>query len=99
MCCLFKNILANDVNIIIIALQVWRHPWRRSYHKRRKAQWETDADYCTMVSVNQVYKYFILMTVILLDDKSHTNMRWLFLYRLSPSTKTLLLFHFYRDFY
>lgn len=31
--------------------QVWRHPWRRSYHKRRKAQWETDADYCTMVSV------------------------------------------------
>lgn len=29
--------------------QVWRHPWRRSYHKRRKAQWETDADYCTMV--------------------------------------------------
>lgn len=31
-------------------LQVWRHPWRRSYHKRRKAQWETDADYCAMVS-------------------------------------------------
>lgn len=29
---------------------MWRHPWRRSYHKRRKAQWETDADYCTMVS-------------------------------------------------
>jgi hypothetical protein len=20
--------------------KVWRHPWRRSYHKRRKAQWE-----------------------------------------------------------
>ncbi|XP_055676841.1 extracellular serine/threonine protein CG31145 [Lutzomyia longipalpis] len=29
--------------------KVWRHPWRRSYHKRRKAQWETDADYCSMV--------------------------------------------------
>ncbi|KAL5284680.1 FAM20A family protein [Megaselia abdita] len=29
--------------------KVWRHPWRRSYHKRKKAQWETDADYCTMV--------------------------------------------------
>ncbi|XP_058062771.1 extracellular serine/threonine protein CG31145 [Anopheles bellator] len=29
--------------------KVWRHPWRRSYHKRRKAQWETDSDYCTMV--------------------------------------------------
>lgn len=20
--------------------KIWRHPWRRSYHKRRKAQWE-----------------------------------------------------------
>lgn len=20
--------------------KVWRHPWRRSYHKRRRAQWE-----------------------------------------------------------
>jgi len=20
--------------------KVWRHPWRRSYHKRRKAQWQ-----------------------------------------------------------
>lgn len=20
--------------------KVWRHPWRRSYHKRKKAQWE-----------------------------------------------------------
>ncbi|CAD7084351.1 unnamed protein product [Hermetia illucens] len=29
--------------------KVWRHPWRRSYHKRRKAQWETDADYCAMI--------------------------------------------------
>lgn len=32
-----------------VPTQVWRHPWRRSYHKRRKAQWETDADYCSMV--------------------------------------------------
>ena len=29
--------------------KTWRHPWRRSYHKRRKAQWETDADYCDVV--------------------------------------------------
>lgn len=29
--------------------KVWRHPWRRSYHKRRKAQWETDANYCSLV--------------------------------------------------
>ncbi|XP_047106063.1 extracellular serine/threonine protein CG31145, partial [Schistocerca piceifrons] len=29
--------------------KVWRHPWRRSYHKRRKAQWENDPDYCSLV--------------------------------------------------
>ncbi|XP_030369881.1 extracellular serine/threonine protein CG31145 isoform X1 [Scaptodrosophila lebanonensis] len=29
--------------------KLWRHPWRRSYHKRKKAQWETDANYCSMV--------------------------------------------------
>lgn len=29
--------------------KTWRHPWRRSYHKRRKAQWETDPDYCEVV--------------------------------------------------
>uniref|UniRef100_A0A1A9UVG6 Fam20C domain-containing protein n=1 Tax=Glossina austeni TaxID=7395 RepID=A0A1A9UVG6_GLOAU len=29
--------------------KTWRHPWRRSYHKRRKAQWETDANYCSLV--------------------------------------------------
>ncbi|XP_054710137.1 extracellular serine/threonine protein CG31145-like isoform X2 [Uloborus diversus] len=26
-----------------------RHPWRRSYNKHRKAQWETDDDYCEEV--------------------------------------------------
>lgn len=29
--------------------KVWRHPWRRSYHKRRKAQWETESNYCAVV--------------------------------------------------
>ncbi|XP_017046412.1 extracellular serine/threonine protein CG31145 isoform X2 [Drosophila ficusphila] len=29
--------------------KLWRHPWRRSYHKRKKAQWETDANYCALV--------------------------------------------------
>ncbi|XP_058796530.1 extracellular serine/threonine protein CG31145 [Phymastichus coffea] len=32
-----------------VARKVWRHPWRRSYHKRLKAQWETDSDYCNLV--------------------------------------------------
>ena len=29
--------------------KTWRHPWRRSYHKRRKANWETDDEYCEFV--------------------------------------------------
>ncbi|KAL2736438.1 extracellular serine/threonine protein [Vespula maculifrons] len=29
--------------------KAWRHPWRRSYHKRRKAQWEHDSQYCSLV--------------------------------------------------
>lgn len=33
----------------IAPTKVWRHPWRRSYHKRRKAQWENDPNYCSLV--------------------------------------------------
>ncbi|KAJ8664352.1 hypothetical protein QAD02_006014, partial [Eretmocerus hayati] len=33
----------------MVPRKVWRHPWRRSYHKRAKAQWETDSDYCKIV--------------------------------------------------
>jgi len=29
--------------------KVWRHPYRRSYHKRKKAVWETDLTYCDAV--------------------------------------------------
>lgn len=29
--------------------KVWRHPWRRSYNKRRKAVWEVDTGYCGSV--------------------------------------------------
>ncbi|KAL6265796.1 hypothetical protein P5V15_002612 [Pogonomyrmex californicus] len=25
---------------VLAARKAWRHPWRRSYHKRKKAQWE-----------------------------------------------------------
>uniref|UniRef100_A0A8C9EMM2 FAM20 C-terminal domain-containing protein n=1 Tax=Pavo cristatus TaxID=9049 RepID=A0A8C9EMM2_PAVCR len=27
----------------------WRSPWRRSYHKSKKAEWELDPNYCTQV--------------------------------------------------
>ena len=37
--------------------KVWRHPWRRSYHKRRKAQWEQDADYCSIVREIEPYDH------------------------------------------
>ncbi|XP_075558071.1 extracellular serine/threonine protein CG31145-like isoform X1 [Dermacentor variabilis] len=33
----------------------WRHPWRRSYHKRRKAKWELDDDYCVQVRATPPY--------------------------------------------
>ena len=35
--------------------KAWRNPWRRSYHKRKKAQWELDDDYCE--TVKDVYPY------------------------------------------
>ncbi|XP_014480993.1 PREDICTED: extracellular serine/threonine protein CG31145 [Dinoponera quadriceps] len=34
---------------ILATRKAWRHPWRRSYHKRKKAQWEHDSDYCSLV--------------------------------------------------
>ncbi|EFN84907.1 Dentin matrix protein 4 [Harpegnathos saltator] len=34
---------------ILASRKAWRHPWRRSYHKRKKAQWEHDSDYCSLV--------------------------------------------------
>jgi len=37
--------------------KTWRHPWRRSYHKRRKAQWELDDDYCDVVKDVHPYNY------------------------------------------
>lgn len=33
--------------------KVWRHPYRRSYHKRRKAVWENDSTYCDTVVKKQ----------------------------------------------
>ena len=33
----------------LVPRKTWRHPWRRSYHKRRKAAWENDPDYCDIV--------------------------------------------------
>lgn len=33
----------------------WRHPWRRSYHKRRKAKWELNDDYCSDIRTTPPY--------------------------------------------
>ncbi|XP_036288502.1 extracellular serine/threonine protein kinase FAM20C [Pipistrellus kuhlii] len=35
--------------------KTWRNPWRRSYHKRKKAEWEVDPDYCTAVKQTPPY--------------------------------------------
>lgn len=35
--------------------KVWRHPWKRSYHKRRKSRWETDDTYCDHVRSTPPY--------------------------------------------
>lgn len=59
----FVNILRSPgfFMYIFVCLQAvaprktWRHPWRRSYHKRRKAAWETDEDYCEIVKEVKPY--------------------------------------------
>ncbi|XP_056384189.1 extracellular serine/threonine protein kinase FAM20C-like isoform X2 [Hyla sarda] len=33
----------------------WRSPWRRSYHKNKKADWETNPKYCETVKVTPPY--------------------------------------------
>ncbi|KAM7141998.1 extracellular serine/threonine protein kinase FAM20C [Molossus nigricans] len=35
--------------------KTWRNPWRRSYHKRKKAEWEVDPDYCNEVKQTPPY--------------------------------------------
>ncbi len=37
---------------MILCRKTWRHPWRRSYHKRRKAQWKLDNDFSVIVQEN-----------------------------------------------
>ncbi|GLV34443.1 uncharacterized protein CBL_09691 [Carabus blaptoides fortunei] len=55
----------------LAARKVWRHPWRRSYHKRRKAQWENDANYCNLVRdippYDQGRRMYDLMDMSVLD--------------------------------
>uniref|UniRef100_A0A8D0H318 FAM20 C-terminal domain-containing protein n=1 Tax=Sphenodon punctatus TaxID=8508 RepID=A0A8D0H318_SPHPU len=33
----------------------WRSPWRRSYHKNKKAEWELNPNYCTQVRTMPPY--------------------------------------------
>lgn len=35
--------------------KLWKHPWRRSYNKRKRAQWETEDDYCAMIRQMEPY--------------------------------------------
>lgn len=57
--CLLTNFYSISL-ILSLRAKIWRHPWRRSYHKRRKASWETDQDYCTMVrECENQYRWWI----------------------------------------
>lgn len=51
--------------------KTWRHPWRRSYHKRRKAAWETDPEYCDIVKdvspYNQGRRLFDVIDLAIFD--------------------------------
>ncbi|XP_048377022.2 extracellular serine/threonine protein kinase FAM20C-like [Stegostoma tigrinum] len=35
----------------------WRNPWRRSYHKSKKAKWEVNPSYCDHVQKTPPYKH------------------------------------------
>lgn len=39
----------------VVHRKTWRHPWRRSYHKRRLADWERDDAYCDHVMATPPY--------------------------------------------
>lgn len=52
--------------------KVWRHPWRRSYSKRKIAEWETNMDYCTDVRQTAPYdtnigRLFSIMDMAVFD--------------------------------
>ncbi|GAB6029056.1 hypothetical protein CHUAL_004842 [Chamberlinius hualienensis] len=38
-----------------VSRKAWRHPYRRSYHKRKKALWETDSNYCKLIQKQPMY--------------------------------------------
>lgn len=52
--------------------KLWRHPWRRSYNKKKKAQWELDSsDYCVLIKdiapYDQEYRLLDLMDMSIFD--------------------------------
>ncbi|XP_048848378.1 extracellular serine/threonine protein kinase FAM20C-like [Brienomyrus brachyistius] len=36
-------------DLVLAKRRTWRSPWRRSYHKRKKAEWEINPNYCDKV--------------------------------------------------
>lgn len=42
-------------DLAVAKRKTWRNPWRRSYHKRKKAEWEVDPDYCDEVKQTPPY--------------------------------------------
>ncbi|KAK6643414.1 hypothetical protein RUM43_004919 [Polyplax serrata] len=47
----------------VVPRKVWRHPWRRSYHKRRKAQWELGEFHLRVMTPAHVKEYLSVLPV------------------------------------
>lgn len=49
----------------------WRHPWKRSYSKRKQAPWETDMNYCAEVRQthphNNIGRFLSLIDMAIFD--------------------------------
>ncbi|XP_076309112.1 extracellular serine/threonine protein CG31145-like isoform X2 [Tachypleus tridentatus] len=71
---------------ILAPRKIWRHPWRRSYHKRRKAEWEQSDDYCSVVRRKTIYSEgrrladIMDMAILdfLIDSEKPTTTKYLF---------------------
>lgn len=69
----------------LLERKTWRHPWRRSYHKRRKAKWETGQ-----------YRRVCLFIYVPVRNRSHNVLskpvKCFFFFFLIPISSLLLLF-------
>ena len=63
-----------------VGRMTWRHPWRRSYHKRKKAEWETDNTYCSRIRRHPPYntgrRLLDIMDMSVFDFFTGMSFKW-----------------------